>query len=149
MIAVIADNHPTLVYAGRELCKYLDKMLGCPTGILVTAERPEDVPAIELRVDPALAPVADPVIDDAVLIDVAKGEGFIAGTNPRAVLLGVYRFLRALGCRFIRPKEEGEVIPRLTVDCLTVSLQETASFRHRGVVIEGADSVENVLDMIE
>ena len=50
MIAIIAghqltENHPTLVYAGRELCKYLDKMLGCPTGILVTAEHPENIPS--------------------------------------------------------------------------------------------------------
>lgn len=149
MIAIIAENRPTLVYAGRELCKYLDKMLGCPTGILVTAERPENIPAIELRVEPDLAPVAEPELDDAVRIDVKEGAGFIAGTNPRAVLLGVYRFLQAVGCRFIRPKEEGEVIPHLTVGQLTVSLQETASFRHRGVVIEGADSVENVLDYIE
>ena len=110
MIAIIAENHPTLVYAGRELCKYLDKMLGFPCGILVTAERPEDLPVIELKVDPALAPVTDPELDDAISIRVTEGVGFIAGTNPRAVLLGVYRFLRALGCRFIRPKTEGEII---------------------------------------
>jgi len=149
MIAIIAENHPTLVYAGRELCKYLDKMLGFPCGILVTAERPEDLPVIELKVDPALAPVTDPELDDAISIRVTEGAGFIAGTNPRAVLLGVYRFLRALGCRFIRPKTEGEVIPRLCIGQLNVSLDENASFRHRGVVIEGADSVENVLDFIE
>ncbi|MBR6790197.1 MAG: DUF4838 domain-containing protein [Oscillospiraceae bacterium] len=149
MITVFAENRPTLVYAGRELCKYLDKMLGCPTGTLVTAGCPESAPVIELRVEPALAPVAAPELDDAVAIDIREGAGFIAGTNPRAVLLGVYRFLRALGCRFVRTKEDGEVIPRLRPEELTVSLRETASFRHRGVVIEGADSVENVLDFIE
>lgn len=149
MITVFAENHPTLLYAGRELCRYLDKMLGCPAGILITAGHPENAPAIELRVDPALAPVADPELDDAAAIDIREGAGFIAGTNPRAVLLGVYRFLRALGCRFIRPGTDGEVIPRLTMEQLTVSLRETASFRHRGVVIEGADSVENVLDFVE
>lgn len=149
MIAVITENHPALVYAGRELCKYLDKMLGYPTGILSTAERPEGVPAIELRVDPTVLPVAAPALDDAVTIEVKNGEGSITGTNPRAVLSGVYRFLRALGCRFICPRAEGEVIPRLAMDQLNVSLRESASFRHRGVVIEGADSAENVLDFIE
>lgn len=148
MITVFAENHPTLLYAGRELCRYLDKMLGCPCGILSTAARPEGA-VIELKADPEILPVADPALDDAVVIEVNNGAGFIAGTNPRAVLLGVYRFLRALGCRFIRPGADGEVIPRLTMEQLTVSLRETASFRHRGAVIEGADSVENVLDFVE
>lgn len=142
-IAVTAPNHPTLVYAGRELCKYINHMTGTPAAGLFTAEVPSHLKQIQLS-------SAEPAeVDDGYVIDLQEGEGSITGSNPRAVLLGVYRALQALGCRFVRPGADGEVIPSLPLEQMTVHLEETASFRHRGGVIEGADSVENVLDYIE
>ena len=45
MIAVtVSDNHPTLAYAGRELCKYLNCMAGTPSAGLFTGEVPEALP---------------------------------------------------------------------------------------------------------
>lgn len=41
------------------------------------------------------------------------------------------------------------LFPPRTKEDLSVSLHQAASFRHRGAVIEGADSVENVLDFID
>ena len=46
------------------------------------------------------------------LIDVKNGAGVITGANNRAVLIAVYRFLRELGCRWLRPGAENEVIPK-------------------------------------
>lgn len=150
MIAVtVSENHPTLTYAGRELCKYLNRMAGAPSAGLFNGEVPDALPRIQLLCAPDQFAVADPEVDDAVSIRLKAGEGSIAGSNPRAVLIGVYRALRALGCRFIRPCPDGEVVPGLPVSEMTVCLQETASFRHRGGVIEGANSLENVLDYIE
>lgn len=149
MIAVTCCRHPTLTYAGRELCKYLNRMAGIPSAGLFTGEMAQELPQIRLAVTPEEFQLPDPAVDDAVSIQLKSGEGFIHGSNPRAVLIGVYRALRALGCRFIRPGPDGEVVPKLPVSEFTVSLREAASFRHRGGVIEGANSLENVLDYIE
>lgn len=149
MTAVLLNqNHPTLLYAGRELCKYLEKMTGSIFGLFIT-NVPANCPTIQLKVSPERFLVADPQLDDAVLISLDQGTGVIAGTNPRAVLLGVYRALRGLGCRFLRPGADGEVVPVRPLEQVTLSLSEVASFRHRGVVIEGASSLENVLAFIE
>ena len=75
--------------------------------------------------------------------------GTIVGSNPRSVLLGVYDYLHHLGCRFLSPVKETEVIPQITRDQLPAQYEKTASFKHRGVCIEGANSVENVLDFID
>lgn len=88
-------------------------------------------------------------LDDAVYVDIKKGTGIIAGSNSRSILLAVYRFLTELGCRWIRPGKEGEIIINKPLEEINVSLKETASLRHRGIVIEGADSYENVSDIIE
>ncbi len=89
--------------------------------------------------------------DDTIRIDVRNGAGIITGANPRAVLIAVYRFLKELGCRFLFPGEEGEVIPSivLTGDRLTVAVEETPSYRHRGMCIEGAVGYEHVYNMLD
>ena len=89
--------------------------------------------------------------DDMIKIVVKNGAGIITGSNERSVLLGVYRFLFELGCRWIRPGADGEVIPgqRLERKELNVNVTETASRRHRGICIEGQVSYEHVRDMIE
>lgn len=79
---------------------------------------------------------------------VEHGRGLIAGANPRSVLLAVYRCLAELGCRWLRPGPQGEIIPaQPRID--SVYLNERPSYRHRAVCIEGAVSLENVLEMVE
>ncbi len=89
--------------------------------------------------------------DDRISIEVKNGVGVIAGANPCALLIAAYRFLRELGCRWIAPGAHGEILPKkaLTAESLTVSLDETPSYRHRGVCIEGAVAEEHVRAMIE
>ncbi len=90
-------------------------------------------------------------LDDGIAIAVEQGEGYITGTNERSVLLAVYRFLKALGCDWVRPGKEGERIPAKNVEKaeINVTINEAASYRHRGVCIEGADTYENIYDMID
>lgn len=135
-------GEPAIAHAGAELSKYLDK--------LETGER-NGVIELGLFSDRKLNPfpdLADAALDDAIVVDVTNGSGFIAGSNPRAVLLGVYRYLGELGFRWIRPGAEGEVIPAKAART-SVSLQERASARNRTVCIEGAVSLTNVLDIVE
>ena len=89
--------------------------------------------------------------DDTIKIDIKNGAGIITGSNERSVLLAVYRFLFELGCRWVRPGADGEVVPRraLKRDDINVSVFETASQRHRGVCIEGQTGYEHVRDMVD
>ena len=88
-------------------------------------------------------------IDDGYLITAKGVTGLIAGTNPRSVLLGVYRYLRELGCAWIRPGALGEIVPKVDVGSSEVRVSETASYRHRGVCIEGATSYDHVAEMVK
>lgn len=87
-------------------------------------------------------------LDDAIFIEFGDGEGLIAGSNPRSVLLATYRFLGELGCRWVRPGSDGEVVPTRTLATREVRVSEVASYRHRGICIEGAVSYEHVRDLI-
>lgn len=143
----------TIIYAARELAKYLTLITGkdCfkiqeeiqyePTkrGLWIGIQE-----CFGINVD-----VEDKYLDDGITIQIAEGKGIIGGTNERSILLGVYRFLDELGCKWVRPGKNGEKLVRKDMKEMNVSLQEVASYRHRGVVIEGANSYENVVDMIE
>ncbi len=85
---------------------------------------------------------------DALVIETTEAGGILAGSNPRSVLFAVYAYLGKLGFAWVRPGRDGEVVPRLAA-LVPVSLRERASYRHRGVCIEGAISAENALDTID
>ncbi len=112
----------TLEFAAYELNRYSAAM-----GI---------APDITLAVDEAQFDAGrffrfDARYDDAFIIKVADGKGNIIATNERAVLLGVYHFLKRQGCRFIHPEAGGEYIPLADA---VVDVDETwyAKLRHRG-----------------
>lgn len=125
-------------FAAEELKKYFRQMNSSYMTDLVpiTSEIPLNDNGIWIGMSPewtALLPkVEDPKYDDAIYIDIKNGKGIITGTNPRSVLIAVYRFLRELGCAFIRPGPDGEVIPKCDPLKQAVSVCEAASYRHRG-----------------
>ncbi len=88
---------------------------------------------------------------DEIFIDVENGGGIISGSNPRSVLIAVYRFMHSLGCRFLRPGKSGEKIPKRSLDRadINVKLHERASYRHRSMCIEGRVGYEHVRNMID
>ena len=96
-----------------------------------------------------LPPVKNPELDDAIAVSVKDNAGFITGANPRSVLIAAYRFLKELGCAWVRPGKDGERIPKKKLENISVSLQDAPSRRHRGICIEGAVNYENVRDMID
>ena len=93
-------------------------------------------------------PVEDPFLDDAFVICVKERRGFIVGSNERSVLMGVYRLLEEWGIRWVRPGKNGTHYPDICT-APDLDIREKASLRHRTMCIEGAVSIENVLDMIE
>ncbi len=93
--------------------------------------------------------VENPELDDAILIDIAQMSGIISGNNQRAVLIAVYRFLRELGCAWVRNTRDGEIIPSYSLIPVSMYICEAASYRHRAICIEGAVNFEHVRDMID
>lgn len=89
--------------------------------------------------------------DDEIRIDIKDGAGIVTGSNERSVLIASYRLLYELGCRFIRPGKDGEIIPgkSITKKALNIQVAEKASYRHRTVCIEGINSYEHVYNMID
>lgn len=96
-----------------------------------------------------LPQVEDPVLDDAIAIRAENGQGYITGTNQRSVLIAVYRFLRELGCQWLRPGVEGERIPKKPLEQISVSVREAAAHRHRAICIEGSNTYDTLTDTID
>jgi len=147
-ITVTTDKtNTTLDFAASELARCLGEVTGGKIGVSECGEGIRvclisDLPEVKTPV------VSNPELDDAVHIDVTGTIGVIAGINPRSVLLGVYRYLTEIGCRWVRPGKDGEYFPK--VCCLPdVQVDEVASYRHRAVCIEGAVSYEHVRDMVD
>jgi hypothetical protein len=93
---------------------------------------------------------ADARWDDALCIQSLKSCLVLTGANPRSVLFAAYRWLEALGARWVRPGKDGEYLPAIAVPSLEGwDIRETPANRHRGIVIEGACSLEHVLEMVE
>lgn len=132
----ITCSHPeneVLSFAAGELEAYLERMLPQDGADLTAALRAGD----------------DPDGRETFAVAMAESGGSITGSCPRAVLLGVYDYLRRLGCRFLGPGEQWEVVPAVGREKLAADYEKRASFPHRGVCIEGADSRENVLEFID
>ncbi len=151
-ILYVGTEEP-VAFAATELKRVLGRMdegleialcsmaaRGDSEGLWIGACKSLDVPMPE---------VDDPALDDGYVIDVCGARGVIAGVNPRCVLLGVYRYLRELGCAWVRPGERGEIIPKAALKGRCVHVTEAASYRHRGVCIEGANNYDHVTEMIK
>lgn len=135
------SNERASRFAAKELESYLIRM-GCP--------------ALNFRLDVAdltaygLPAVADVTLDDQYYIDVNEEKQEILGNNPRALLIGVYRYLTLIGCRFLRPGKQFEIVPTCTcVSKFYAKEAHTADLRHRGACIEGSDSIENMMDFLD
>lgn len=147
----------TIGFAAAELESYLGRMLpelleDAWTIRLGTAARPvaEKGTGESLHREPACElPDDEKRVRDGFRVQISADGGEILGNNDRSVLLGVYDYLHYLGCRFLLPGKAGECIPRIEREGLAADYTREASFFHRGVCIEGADSMENILDFID
>ncbi len=147
IFARLGDEAP-VKYACEELFRILRRIDKTADIDIRIYENAEDIPenAVRVGVDGS---VEASELDDEIRIEVKDG-GVITGANPRAVLIAAYRFLRELGCRFIRPGDDGEIIPekRLTAELINVSVHEKPSYRHRCICIEGATNTTHVINML-
>ena len=89
--------------------------------------------------------------EDEIKISVANGAGMITASNERALLIAVYRFLQELGCDWLFPGPDGEIIPKkkLSPDMIRAEVSEKASYHHRAICTEGSMSWEHLYNMID
>lgn len=138
----------TLVFAAQELKKYLSKVTDESIMICESDSPVKSGINIGINICSMLPEVSDPVLDDAVVIDVTGHEGVITGSNARSVLIAVYRYLREIGFCFIRPGKNGEKYPdAMYTD--RVFVNEAATTRYRIICIEGSEFYESVEEIID
>lgn len=141
MIIKTSTKTATLLFAENELTYYFS--------FLADFDFHKKID-IELKVDSTFLPVKDAILDDAFSIRLNQGAGEICGINERSVLLGCYHLLYTLGFRFLLPNRENDIIPNsIKEDLLTLSVNHIYPFRNRGVCIEGANSIKNIIDFID
>lgn len=89
--------------------------------------------------------------NDKILIDLSNGKGRIEANTEVGVLIATYRLFYEYGVRYLRPGRDNEFIPKLTAADIdkTIFIDEEASYKHRGVCIEGATAFENVQTFID
>ena len=143
--------HPTIDFAAEELKKYLRMMLP-RCGEIPILFQPGAARGFRLGLmaDFGLdtADADDLKLDDIVYIQADAAGGIIAGSNPGALLIAVYRYLRFAGCRWLFPGIDGERIP--LIEALPqVRYRKKADFRYRGQCNEGAEFQQNMLETID
>lgn len=136
---VIEDKNPVCVFAAKELSKYLGA-----TGVkgIIKSEKSKSGKVVSLG-------LTDNFEDDGFVIKTTDSGYHILGSNPVSVLFGVYRFLYEHGYRWIRPGKRGEIIPQKVDLGKKINIKEKASYKYRTLCIEGAASVEHVIDLID
>ncbi|MHB9034422.1 MAG: DUF4838 domain-containing protein [Anaerolineae bacterium] len=157
------SNAKAVQFAAAELSRYIAQLTNDQVKPVVSSEtkynqelkeslwllETAQLPDFLAPLAATLPQVADPRWDDAFAVDVTAGHGVILGGNAHSVLMGAYQLLAAAGCRWVRPGKDGEYIPQGSLDDLTLRKSEAASYRHRGICIEGACSYENIADIID
>ena len=142
---------PTVDFAAEEMKKYL-RMMMPRCGEISISLNPEakDGFRIGLMADFGLdmSDAEDIRLDDIIYIEADEQGGIIAGSNPGATLIAVYRYLKFNGCRWLFPGVDGEWIP--VVDGLKkVSWRKLADHRYRGQCNEGAEYQQSMMETID
>lgn len=146
----ICSLNPTVVFAAEELKKYLRMMMPRSGNVPVYMTDQPNTFRLGLMQDFGLdmSDAEKPELDDIIYIDATETEGIIAGSNPGALLIAVYRYLRFCGCRWLFPGVDGEWIPTRT-SLEPVKYRKLADHRYRGQCNEGAEFQTDMLETID
>jgi len=149
VIIGMIGSDPTVKYAYEEMVRLLKRMdPGTYIDLRVYSERIEEKKnLLWLGID---GTVKESEADE-IYIAVKGTSGIITGANPRSVLMAAYRFMYELGCRFLYPGVEGEIVPprKLTEAGVNVFVNEKPSYRYRTMTLEAAAGYEHIRNMIE
>lgn len=151
----VRGSNETVAFAAQELQKYLQQTLG-GAKIGLSAQGSPDQPGFLVTEAGDAGEIIDPATvregrDLDQIFILSRGQQVIlAGNNPRSVLFAVYDFLERLGFRWLHAGPDGEVLPHLdTVPLTDWQVTETASFRYRGVSVEGAYTPKHAIAFVD
>lgn len=155
MKIIIAQRGETAEYCVEELKKYVVQM--SRGAILPSVERVDKLPQKaedgillglldEMGLD--TSDLEDPFIEDIIDIKIENGVGYIAGSNQRSILMGIYKYCTSAGCRFLRPGAGGDLVPKADLYHHSYTYRKKADYPFRGQCIEGAVSYEHVRDTV-
>lgn len=99
-IAAPDREHVILRKAESELREYFRRIFG-------ETEQTQAETAVEFVVEPT-----EQLQYDGFAVEILPDRIRISSAMERGILYGVYRLLRLLGCRFIFPRKEFEIVPR-------------------------------------
>lgn len=145
----VGNETSSFVY--EELSYYLKRLLG--VSISKTDRYSQADIHLELMPNTGNCVESKKINDeDRIYAELHRGIAKLRGSNNISLLIAVYRLLSQLGVGFFRPGRDNEFIPFLEMEKwekTEIRIEETAAYRHRGVCIEGADSLENILEFID
>lgn len=149
------DRSEPAKLAAQELRRCLSQITGLRWTVRCTRQYDPQAPGLWLGLASnaraqkhAATESSIPSTEDEIIISTNADRGLIAGSNPRSILFAAYRYLTELGCRWLRPGPTGELLPTLK-QLPPVNVHEKASYRHRGICIEGAVGWEHVRDIVD
>ena len=151
MKIVYRNTDETVIYAAEELKKYVQMM---DSSAEVTAEEgdilAEGVIGLGLFEEFGFSTeeVDDAFDCDIYDVKIENGKGYIAGSNVRSILYGVYNFLKSAGCSWPRPGDNGEYIPQQNILSHSYTDRKKGYYTTRGQTIEGSLSYEQLRDVI-
>ena len=156
MKILTAHREETLTYAAEELKKYI---LGMSRGEInpeiryvdsVSESNFEEGIVLgflgELSLD--TSDLEDDFIEDIIDVNVKACKGYIAGSNPRSILMGVYRYCASAGCQYLRPGADGDYVPHADLINHSFKYRKKADQPFRGEITEGAFSYEHARDVV-
>ena len=151
MKIIICSEHETTRYAAEELKKYIVAMSrGSIYPEITTSGNKEEGIILgtlsELSLD--TSDLNDPFVEDIVDVNVKDAVGYIAGSNERSILFGVYKYCYSLGCRYLRPGPDGDYIPKADVKAHEFVYRKKADSPVRGEIVEGCISYEHCRDTV-
>lgn len=153
MRIILLQQDETVQYAAAELHKYIVQMSrGSLLPQICSDANASRENAIVLGLLEELGREAsdlfDPFIEDIIDVDIINGVGLIAGSNPRSILMGVYKYCHSAGCRFLRPGPDGDYIPQADLLNHSFRYRKKADYPYRGQCSEGAVSYEHMRDTV-
>ena len=149
MKIITLRNTETVLYAAGELKKYLEMVDSSVTAEITSDASAEGI-KLGLLSDFGLdaSDVKDAMIDDVVDVKIDSLSGYIAGSNERSILFGVYKYFKSVGCRWVRPGVDGEYITKADMKNHKFTFRKKADYPFRGQCIEGAVGFEHLRDVV-
>ena len=142
--AVVLPEAPTAAerFAAYELQRCLHAMTGVHLGLAGRDEVAQGRRVLVGRAAETLLGNSLPQSPDGYVVAVSADNIALAGRTDRATLYAVYHFLGDLGCRWVTPGDDGEVIPRRERIALKpCRIVESPHFAVRGLMCSSQDFV--------